>query len=120
MEQKSNIENPRLSQIYKDGERLLRHTYREGFIDGLDQNQKLINEQQDLINGLDLLLDWAIETGFGFDQIPEQYEKYKENIKDMSNKTALTFIGIQEAIKERNQLSGGEPLMEDHPEEQES
>ena len=42
---------------------------------------------------LNLLLDWAIECGFGFDSFPEEYEKYKEELTDdMSYKEMMIHI----------------------------
>lgn len=35
------------------------------------------------VKALRLLLDWAIDCDFGYDNIPEEYEKYKEEIFDM-------------------------------------
>ena len=69
---------------------LLNQTYKDGFIDGG-------NEAQKIIGGLRLLIDWAVEAGFGFDQIPEEYEKYKKEIKDMGYTEGLIYIGYREA-----------------------
>lgn len=52
------------------------------------------------LKALELLLDWAIECDFGFDNIPEEYEKYKDDIKDMGYKEGLIYI----AEREVNQL----------------
>lgn len=45
---------------------------------------------------LRLLLDWAIECGFGYDSIPEEYEKYKDDIQDMSYADGLIYIAMKE------------------------
>lgn len=45
---------------------------------------------------LRLLIDWAIECGFGYDNIPEEYEKYKEEIKGMGYTEGLIYIAEQE------------------------
>lgn len=41
---------------------------------------------------LELLLDWAIECDFGYDNIPDEYEKYKDEIADMDYKEGLIYI----------------------------
>ena len=49
---------------------------------------------------LRLLLDWAIECGFGYDSIPEEYEKYKDDIQDMSYADGLIYIAMKEVEDE--------------------
>ena len=46
---------------------------------------------------LRLLLDWAIECGFGYDSIPEEYEKYKDDIQDKNYAEGLIYIAMKEA-----------------------
>lgn len=42
---------------------------------------------------LSLLLDWAIECGFGFDNLGDGlYEKYEQDIKEMKYKDGLIYI----------------------------
>lgn len=50
---------------------------------------------------LELLLDWAIECGFGYDSIPEEYERYKAEIADMDYEEGLIYIA-ERAIEERD------------------
>lgn len=45
---------------------------------------------------LDLFIKWAVECGFGYDNIPELYEKYEEKIKDMSYEEGLKYIALKE------------------------
>lgn len=45
---------------------------------------------------LELLLDWAIQCDFGYDNIPEEYEKYKDEIKDMDYTEGLIYIAERE------------------------
>jgi len=52
------------------------------------------------VKGLRLLADWAVECGFGFDNIPEEYEKYKEEISDMGYTEGLVYIARKEAENE--------------------
>ena len=43
----------------------------------------LLKEQEKEIKALRLLVEWAEECDFGFDQFPDEYERYKDEIKDM-------------------------------------
>lgn len=43
----------------------------------------LLKEQEKEIKSLRLLVEWAEECDFGFDQFPDEYERYKDEIKDM-------------------------------------
>ena len=43
----------------------------------------MLKEQEKEIKALRLLVEWAEECDFGFDQFPDEYERYKEEIKDM-------------------------------------
>ena len=44
---------------------------------------ELLKEQEKEIKALRLLVEWAEECDFGFDQFPDEYERYKDEIKDM-------------------------------------
>lgn len=41
---------------------------------------------------LRLLVEWAIESGFGYDDIPDMCEKYKDEISNMSRMDGLIHI----------------------------
>lgn len=43
----------------------------------------LLKEQDKEIKALRLLVEWAEECGFGFDQFQDEYERYKEEINGM-------------------------------------
>ena len=43
----------------------------------------LLKKQEKEIKALRLLVEWAEECDFGFDQFPDEYELYKDEIKDM-------------------------------------
>lgn len=53
-------------------------------------------KQETLEKALDLFIDWAVECGFGYDNIPELYEKYEEKIKDMGYEEGLKYIVLKE------------------------
>lgn len=41
---------------------------------------------------LRLLLEWAVECDFGYDNFPEEYERYKDEIKDMDYIEGMVYI----------------------------
>ena len=43
----------------------------------------LLKEQEKKIKALRLLVEWATDCDFGFDQFHDEYERYKDEIKDM-------------------------------------
>lgn len=51
------------------------------------------------LKGLRLLLDWAVECGFGYDNIPEEYQKYKNDVesKELGYTGGLIYIAKCEA-----------------------
>ncbi len=46
---------------------------------------------------LDLLTEWVTDCDFGFDNIPEEYEKYKDDIEDMGYCEGLIYIVKKES-----------------------
>lgn len=51
--------------------------------DLIDETLALLKEQDKEIKALRLLVEWAEECDFGFDQFYDEYERYKDEIKDM-------------------------------------
>lgn len=51
-------------------------------------------------NALRLLLEWAIECGFGYDNLGDLYDKYKDDIKSMSYSDGLVYIAKMEVLKD--------------------
>ena len=45
---------------------------------------------------LRLLLEWAIECDFGYDNFPEEYEKYRNEIEGMDYKEGMIYIAKKE------------------------
>lgn len=43
----------------------------------------LLQEQEKEIKALHLPVEWATDCDFGFDQFHDEYERYKDEIKDM-------------------------------------
>lgn len=43
-----------------------------------------------------LLLEWAEECGFGYDNFPEEYERYKKEIEGMGHIEGMIYIAERE------------------------
>lgn len=52
----------------------------------------LLKEQDKEIKALRLLVEWAEECDFGFDQFYDEYERYKDEIKDMKYIDGMVHI----------------------------
>lgn len=46
------------------------------------------------------LLEWAVECGFGYDNIPELYEQYKNEIDGMSYTDGLLYLASRSLKQE--------------------
>lgn len=68
----------------------------EAVIDKIAEPQERTTEK-----ALRLLLEWAIECDFGYDNIPEEYEKYKDDIEGMSYTDGLIYIARMEVEHEQ-------------------
>lgn len=64
---------------------------------GIETYKKLLINRE----ALKLFVDWAEECDFGYDQLPEEYEKYKTDLeeKGLDYCEGLRYIAIQEAKK---------------------
>lgn len=51
-----------------------------------------MSREEETIKALRLLLEWAIECGFGYDNFPEEYDRYKNDIKDMEYVEGMIYI----------------------------
>lgn len=62
---------------------------------GIETYKKLLINRE----ALKLFVDWAEECDFGYDQLPDEYEKYKTDLeeKDLDYCEGLRYIAIQEA-----------------------
>ena len=56
---------------------------------------ELLKEQQKQIKALRLLVEWAEECDFGFDQFPDEYERYKDEIKDMKYIDGMIHVAMK-------------------------
>lgn len=53
------------------------------YAQAIDEIMELLEGQEKEIKALHLLVEWAEECGFGFDQFHDEYERYKDEINDM-------------------------------------
>lgn len=51
---------------------------------------------------LNLLIDWAIQCDFGYDNFPEEYEKYADEIENLGYKEGMIYIARKEVNHEIN------------------
>ncbi len=62
-----------------------------GYLMQLPAAEPTLKEQ-----ALMLLLNWAVECGFGYDNFPEEYERYKSEIENMSYLDGMIYIAEKE------------------------
>lgn len=60
-----------------------------------------MTRQEHLSKALDLIIQWAVECDFGYDNIPNEYEHYQDEIKDMGYEEGLRYIVMKETEKEK-------------------
>lgn len=70
-------------------------------LDDIIKRQPTIEPDRKTENALRLLVEWAIECGFGYNSIPKEYEKYKDDISGMKYTEGLLYIAKMEAEHER-------------------
>lgn len=56
---------------------------------------ELLKEQEKEIKALRLLIEWATDCDFGFDQFPDEYERYKDEIKDMRYVDGMVHVALR-------------------------
>ena len=72
--------------------------YNRGFQDG-------VYSEEDENKALRLLLKWAVECDFGYDNFPEEYECYKEDIEDMDYIEGMIYIAKKVIEEKANESS---------------
>ena len=53
---------------------------------------ELLKEQEKENKALRLLVEWAEECGFGFDQFQDKYERYKDEVKGMKYTDGMIHV----------------------------
>ena len=62
--------------------------YSKPCIECAEEHEQLAEWLEEL-KALRILLDWAIECGFGLDSFPDEYEQYKHTLTDDMNHTEM-------------------------------
>lgn len=57
-----------------------------------------MTREEHLSKALDLLIDWVTDCDFGYDNIPEEYEHYKDEINNMGYNEGLRYIVMKESF----------------------
>lgn len=68
---------------------------------------ELLKEQEKEIKALRLLVEWAKECDFGFDQFPNEYERYKEEIKGMNYTEGMIHVA-KRVLEDNGAFKDGE------------
>lgn len=63
-----------------------------------------MDDALELIQSYQRLLEWAVECGFGYDQIPELYEQYKNEIDGMRYTDGLLYLASQSLEKGKSNV----------------
>lgn len=70
-----------------------------GYLESLIKAKKEKEEHREMSKrekALLLLLNWAEECGFGYDNFPEEYERYKDDIEEMGYIEGMIYIAERE------------------------
>lgn len=60
-------------------------------------------EKKTLLKAFELFVNWAEECDFGYDNIPEEYEKYRTKLVDYDYIDGLMWIAYWEAEEKQNE-----------------
>ena len=60
-----------------------------------DCSERLELDALKIIKSLYLLVEWAEECDFGYDQFPDEYEKYRNEIQDMNYIDGLIHVAMR-------------------------
>lgn len=71
--------------------------------EAIEQLKKEINELKMENGALKLLIEWAEECDFGYDNFPEEYERYKDEIKGMGYIEGMIHIAKRVYQKKRGE-----------------
>ena len=57
-----------------------------------------MSREEHLSKALDLMIEWAVDCGFGYDSIPDEYEKYEHEVEEMGYNEGLRYIVMKESF----------------------
>lgn len=72
----------------------------------IEQLENEINELKTENEALKLLIEWAEECDFGYDNFPEEYERYKDEIEGMGYIEGMIHIA-KRVYQEKSKKDGG-------------
>jgi hypothetical protein len=72
----------------------------------IEQLKSEIKEVKLENEALKLLVNWAEECDFGYDNFPEEYERYKNEVKDMGYVEGMLYIAKRVCQRERGDTNG--------------
>lgn len=78
-------------QVYTNGAELVPIFRMEQWFEHLPTTEPTLRER-----ALMLLLKWAVECDFGYDNFPEEYERYKDEIVNMNYFDSMIYIAEKE------------------------
>lgn len=73
----------------------------------INDARTLLTEQEKEIKALRLLVEWAEECDFGFDQFPDEYERYKDEINGMKHIDGMIHIA-KRTIEDKGEFEEGQ------------
>lgn len=83
--------------IYTNGSRLMQSSRVEQWLEHIEERRKPYKEEV-LDKALELFIQWAVECGFGYDNLGDLLEKYEFVIEDYGYTEGLEYIAIEEAL----------------------
>ena len=63
-------------------------------------------EAIELLKALRLLVEWAEECDFGYDQFPDEYELYKDEIQDMGYIDGMIYVA-RRTLEDHGEFENG-------------
>lgn len=63
-----------------------------------------IDDALEQIQAYQQILEWAVECDFGYDNIPEVYEQYKDKIEGMSYTDGLLYLASRSLEKGKSNV----------------
>lgn len=83
-------------QIYTSGSRLIQSYRVKQWLEHIEKSKTY--EVEVLDKALELFIQWAVECGFGYDNLGDPLEEYGFEIEDYGYTEGLKYIAIEEAL----------------------
>lgn len=64
-----------------------------------------MTREEHLSKALDLMIEWAVDCGFSFENIPEEFELYEHDIEEqgMRHNEGIRYIVMKESAETEDQ-----------------